>query len=182
MELIELFEYIVDHPDDFDEDTVHSADGYTMHLTSFEFCFLLSTFYSILPYSDVLSGILQNREFDTQLCLSMVDDSCNTTEMEKGTFNSIYEDTVSETGVPRGRRTHMQGDVRGQYQQLHSAIIDSIVTQRRNRYNNMKGSCSLPSLTHKSSQYIEKRELKTQCLTSRVRARLICSTFTSRRD
>lgn len=31
-ELIELFEYIVDHHDEFDEDTVHSTDGYMMHL------------------------------------------------------------------------------------------------------------------------------------------------------
>lgn len=42
---------------------------------------------------------------------------------------------MSETGVPRGHRTHMQGDVRGQYQQLHSVIIDNIVTQQRNRFN-----------------------------------------------
>ena len=38
--------------------------------------------------------------------------------------------------VPRGRRTHVQGDVCGQYQQLHSVITVNIVTQLRNRFNN----------------------------------------------
>ena len=109
----------MDHHDDSDEDTNHSADGYMMHLTSLEFCFLLCAFYSIFAYSDMLFGILQNREFD----------------MQTSDFDSIYEDTVSETRVPRGCRTHMQGDVRGQYQQLHSAIINNIVTQPRNKFN-----------------------------------------------
>ncbi|KAM9452603.1 uncharacterized protein ACWYII_012053 [Salvelinus alpinus] len=35
---------IMDHPDDFDEDTVHSADGYMTRLASFEFGFQLSAF------------------------------------------------------------------------------------------------------------------------------------------
>lgn len=83
MKKAELFEYIVDHHDDSDEDGVHSADGYMTHLTSFEFCFLLSMFYSIFAYSDVLFGKLWNRQFDLQFCLSRVDDFCNTIEREK---------------------------------------------------------------------------------------------------
>ena len=82
-ELIELFQYIVEHHGDFDEDTVHNADGYMMHLTSFEFCFLLSAFYSIFAFSDVLLGKFQNREFDMHFCLSRVDDFYNTTERGK---------------------------------------------------------------------------------------------------
>ena len=48
-ELLELFEYIVDNHNDFDNDAVHSADGYIALLTGFEFCFLLATFNSVGP-------------------------------------------------------------------------------------------------------------------------------------
>ena len=92
-ELIDLYEYIGCHHVAFDEDTAHSADGHMVHITSFEFCFLLSAIYAMFANSDVLFGILQNREFDMQFCLSRGDDFCNTTEREKGTFDITYEDT-----------------------------------------------------------------------------------------
>ena len=133
-ELLELFEYIVDNHNDFDNDAVHSADGYIALLTGFEFCFLLTTFNSVFAYSDVLFGILQNKECDMQFCLSIIDDFCSTTEREKAKFDSIYEDTVREAGAPSGRRSRRVGDVRTAYQQLHSEILDNILTQLRNRF------------------------------------------------
>ena len=101
---------------------------------SFEFCFLLATFNSVFAYSDVLFGILQNKEYDMQFCLSSIDDFCSTTEREKAKFDSIYEDTVREVGGPSGRRARRVGDVRAAYQQLHSEILDNILTQLRNRF------------------------------------------------
>ena len=94
----ELFEFIVDNHNDFDDDAVHSADGYMALLIGFEVCFLLATFNSVFAYSDVLFGILQNKEYDMQFCLSSIDDFCSTTEREKAKFDSIYEDTVCEVG------------------------------------------------------------------------------------
>ncbi|KAK0155367.1 hypothetical protein N1851_002271 [Merluccius polli] len=133
-ELLELFEFIVDNHNDFDDDAVHSADGYTALLMGFEFCFLLATFNSVFAYSDVLFGILQNKEYDMQFCLSSIEDFCSTTERERDKFDSIYEDTVREVGVPSGRRARRVGDVRAAYQQLHSEILDNILTQVRNRF------------------------------------------------
>lgn len=133
-ELVELFEFIVDNYDDFDDDTVHSADGYLALLTGFEFCFLLATFNAVFAYSDVLFGILQNKQYDMQFCLSSIADFCSTTEREKAKFDSIYEDTVSEVGAPSGRRAQSVGDARAAYQRLHSEILDNILTQLRNRF------------------------------------------------
>ncbi|KAE8278157.1 hypothetical protein D5F01_LYC23766 [Larimichthys crocea] len=101
-------------------------------LTGFEFCFLLATFNSVL-YSDVLFGILQNKQYDMQFCLSSIDDFCSTTEREKAKFDSIYEDTVRKVGGPSGRRAQRVGVVRAVYQQLHSEILDNILTQLSNR-------------------------------------------------
>lgn len=133
-ELLELFEFILDNHNDFDDDAVHSADGYTALLTGFEFCFLLATFNSVFAYSDVLFGILQNKECDMQFCMSSIDDFCSTTEREKAKFDSIYEDTVRQVGAPSGRRARRVGEVRTAYQQLHSQVLDNIITQLRNRF------------------------------------------------
>ncbi|KAK0154265.1 Protein ALP1-like [Merluccius polli] len=130
-ELLELFEFIVDNHNDFDDDAVHSADGYTALLTGFEFSSPHST---VFAYSDVLFGILQNKEYDMQFCLSSIEDFCSTTERERDKFDSIYEDTVREVGVPSGCRARRVGDVRAVYQQLHSEILDNILTQLRNRF------------------------------------------------
>ncbi|XP_056145441.1 kelch-like protein 41a isoform X1 [Lampris incognitus] len=135
-ELLQLFQFIVDHHDDFAEDAVHSADGYITLLTSFEFCFLLSTFNSIFAYADALFGILQDNEFDMQFCLSSIHDFCSTTEREKGNFDAIYEDVVRDIGAPSGckARRQGQGDVRAVYRQLHTEILDNILTQLRDRF------------------------------------------------
>lgn len=69
-----------------------------------------------------------------QFCLSWIDDFCSSTEREKYTFDSINEDTVRETGVPRGRRAHRHEDVRVLYQQLQTGIKYNLLTQLRNRF------------------------------------------------
>ncbi|XP_030002747.1 zinc finger MYM-type protein 1 [Sphaeramia orbicularis] len=133
-ELLELFEFILDNPSDFDDDTVHSADGYMTLLSGFEFCFLLAMFNSLFAYSNVLFRILQNNEYDMQFCLSSIDDFCSATEKEKASFDSIYEDTVRKVGDPCRHRAWRVGDVRVAYQQLHSEILNNILTQLRNRF------------------------------------------------
>ncbi|KAK0131403.1 hypothetical protein N1851_033896 [Merluccius polli] len=122
-ELSELFEFIVDNHNHFDNDAVHSADGYTALLTGFEFCFLLATFNSMFAYSDVLFGILQNKEYDMQFCLSSIEDFCSTTERERDRFDSIYEDTACERA---------QGTESWRY--ARSEILDNILTQLRNSF------------------------------------------------
>ncbi|KAK9531031.1 hypothetical protein VZT92_010483 [Zoarces viviparus] len=81
--LQELFEHILEHHDEYDEESVRCADRYKAHLENFEFCFLLSTFHGIFEYSDVLFGVLQNNKLDVQLCLKRVDEFCDTIEREK---------------------------------------------------------------------------------------------------
>ncbi|KAG8009303.1 hypothetical protein GBF38_017426 [Nibea albiflora] len=149
-ELLELFEFIVDNHNDLDDDAVHSADGYMALLAGFHFCFLLATFSSVLAYSAVLFGILQNKEHDMQFCWSSIDDFCSTTEREKAKFDSVYEDTVREVSGPSGRRARRVGDVHAAYQQLHSEILDNILTQLRNRFKDHEKKTS-PTLSFRAS-------------------------------
>lgn len=98
--LKELFNYILEHHDEYDEDSVHCADGFKAHLDDFEFCFVLHTFNGIFEYSDVLFSILQNKTLDVQFCLARVKEFCDTVERERGRFEEIYEATEHSTGAP----------------------------------------------------------------------------------
>ena len=131
--LKELFEHINNHHDEYDDDSVRKADGYISKLDNFEFCFLLSTFHNILDHSDVLFGVLQNKALDVNFCLRRVDEFCDTIERERGRFDLIYDSTVSLTGVPSARRG-AQGDARQTYQKLHRDILDNILGQLRERF------------------------------------------------
>lgn len=117
--LKELFNHILEHHDEYDGDTVLSADGFNARLDDFEFCFLLETFNGIFNYSDVLFGILQKQALDVQFCLTRVDEFCDTIERERRRFSQIYDDTARISSAPSARRgpRAAQGDLRTYYQQ-----------------------------------------------------------------
>lgn len=134
--LKELFDHILEHHDEYDEDTVLCADGFNARLDDFEFCFLLNAFNGIFEYADVLFEILQTKTLDVQFCMARVNEFCNTVERARGKFSEIYEETVRISGGSSARRGQgaAQGDVRAHYQQLHISILDNILSQIRNRF------------------------------------------------
>ncbi|KAM6949866.1 ribonuclease P protein subunit p29 isoform 1-T1 [Lycodopsis pacificus] len=132
--LQELFEHILEHLDDYNDESVRCADDYKDHLENFEFVFLLSTFRGIFEYSDVLFRVLENKKLDVQFCLKIVDDVCYTIGKEKGRFADIFESTVRVAGAPSARRGQAEEDIRARYQKLHSDIVDNIVAQIGNRF------------------------------------------------
>lgn len=134
--LKELFDHILEHHDDFDEDTVLCADGFNARLDDFEFCFLLNTFDGMFEQADVLFGSLQRNTLDVQSCVERVNGLCDIVELERGKFSEIYEKTVHISSAPRPRRGQdaVQDDLRAHYQQLHASILDNILSQIRNRF------------------------------------------------
>lgn len=104
--LKELFHHILEHHDEYDEDSVRCADGFKLCLDDFEFCYLLHTFNGIFEYSDVLFAILQDKKLDVQFCLSRVKEFCDTVERERGRFGEIYEASKRTAGAPSARRGH----------------------------------------------------------------------------
>ncbi|XP_070406828.1 zinc finger MYM-type protein 1-like [Nothobranchius furzeri] len=134
--LKELFGHILDHHKEYDEDTVLSADGFNARLDDFEFCFLLNTFNGLFEYADVLFGILQTKSLDVQFCMARLNEFCDKVEQERGNFSDIYEEAMRASGGPsvrRGQRT-AQGDLHAHYQKLHNSILDNILSQTRNRF------------------------------------------------
>lgn len=111
--LKELFHHILEHHDEFNEDSVHCADGFNARLNDFEFCFLLHTFNGIFEHTDVLFVILQNKTLNVQFCMTRVKEFCDTIERERGRFDEIYEATACISCAPRTWRGPGQGDLRG---------------------------------------------------------------------
>ncbi|XP_036373211.1 uncharacterized protein si:ch211-89o9.6 isoform X2 [Megalops cyprinoides] len=134
--LKDLFDYIVDHHDEFEDTAIHSADGFISNLRDFEFCFLLSSFSEMFARADVLFDILQNKSFDVQFCVARVDEFCICIEGQRERFDQIYDETVQNTGVPTGRKAH--GDSRSHYRKLHDDILDNILNQVQNRFEDHK--------------------------------------------
>uniref|UniRef100_A0A3B1J2E9 DUF4371 domain-containing protein n=1 Tax=Astyanax mexicanus TaxID=7994 RepID=A0A3B1J2E9_ASTMX len=130
--LKDVFNYIVEHHEDFDHDAIHSADGYLSHLENFDFNFFLVTFKDIFGHADVLFDILQSKSFDMHFCLAKVEEFCTFIEQQREHFDQIYDTTVTETGEPTARRTHT--DARAHYKALHGHILDSILNQVQDRF------------------------------------------------
>ncbi|KAJ4925086.1 hypothetical protein JOQ06_017824 [Pogonophryne albipinna] len=130
--LKDLFDYIVEHHEEFDDAAILSADGYLSNLGNFEFGFFLSTFNEIFAHADVLFDILQNKSFDMQFCLTRVEEFCMCIEGQRDRFDQIYDETVQDTGLPTGRRAH--GDSRSHYKKLHNGILENILNQVQNRF------------------------------------------------
>ncbi|KAK0145579.1 hypothetical protein N1851_015533 [Merluccius polli] len=130
----ELFDHILEHHDNYDEDSLRCADGFNARLDDFEFCFLLHTFNGIFEHSDVLFAILQSKTLDVQFCLARVKEFCDTIERARGRFDEIYEATARISSAPSARRGPAKGDVRAHYHQLHSNVLDNILCQIWNRF------------------------------------------------
>ncbi len=134
-----VFDRILEHHDDYDEDSVHCADGYNAHLNDFKFCVLLSTFHVIFEYSDVLFGILQNNTLDVQFCRVWMDEFCDTIERQRGWFGEIY-------CAPN--RCH----------KLHSDILDNnMLAQTRNRFRDHEKVMFLSLLDLQQFQTYQKK-------------------------
>ncbi|XP_068426943.1 zinc finger MYM-type protein 1-like isoform X2 [Clinocottus analis] len=155
--LQELFEHIVEHHDEYDDESVRFADSYKTLLENFDFCFLLSMFHGIFEYSNVLFGVLQKKKLDVQFCLKSVDEFCDTVEREKGRFGDIFDSTVCKRGAPRAQTGQAEGDIRAGYQKLHNDILDIILAQIRNRFKDHEKLMFLSLLDPKQFQAYRKK-------------------------
>ncbi|XP_051918603.1 zinc finger MYM-type protein 1-like [Hippocampus zosterae] len=134
--LKELFDHILEHHGEYDQDAVLAADGFAARLGDFEFCFLLNVFNGIFEYADVLFGILQTKWLDVQFCMARVNEFCEAVERAREKFGEIYEETERVSGAPsvRGGRGAAQDDPRAHYQRLHTSVLDNILSQIRTRF------------------------------------------------
>ena len=69
--------------------------------------------------------------------MARVKEFCDRIEQAKGKFDQIYDETVKMSGEPSTRRA-VQGGPRAHYQQLHSKIMDNMLCQLQNRFQDQE--------------------------------------------
>ncbi|XP_049573527.1 zinc finger MYM-type protein 1 isoform X1 [Syngnathus scovelli] len=131
--LKELFDHILEHHGEYDEDSVRCADGLKARLDDFEFCFLLHTFNGIFESSDVRFSILQDKIPDVPFCLARVKEFCDTVERERSRYEEIYQAAERAASAPSAQRGPAQ-DPRVHYRQLHGRILGNIICQTQSRF------------------------------------------------
>lgn len=92
------------------------------------------------------SGILQNNSLDVQFCLSRIKHFRKNIEIDPATFDIIFEvmlKTMEEKSASRSKTTR---DARTQHRALHTTVIDSILSEITNRFEDHKRLLFLPLL------------------------------------
>lgn len=86
--------------------------------------FFLFAFIGIFHFADVLFGILQNKSLEVQFCLARFADFCQSLKDEWGDMEAIGQPSVARE----------RPDPCTHYRELHTAVINSILTQIKNRF------------------------------------------------
>lgn len=85
----------------------------------------------------MLFSIQQDKKLDVQFCLARVNEFCQTVERERererSRFDDIFEATERIATAPSARRGPAQ-DPRVHYRKLHGMILDNIICQTQNRF------------------------------------------------
>lgn len=117
------------------------------------FVFSLNVFSGIFEHADGLFGILQTKSLDVQFCMARVNEFCDTVEQARDKFSELYtkEQWSGGPSMRRGRGA-AQDDLRAHYQHLHISILDNILSQTRNRFQD-HGSLMFLSLL--DSQHLQ---------------------------
>lgn len=88
------------------------VDEFNTRLEDFEFCFLLHTFVGVFVCSYVLFVVLLNKTLGVEICLTRLNEFCDTTDRERVRFGEINEATVCISSAPTTGRGSAYGDLR----------------------------------------------------------------------
>ncbi|CAB3994405.1 Hypothetical predicted protein [Paramuricea clavata] len=68
--LVEVFEYILEHDEEFEGSVLNDTRGYRNILTDFQFVFCLNIFSAVFGLTTVLYDIVQSKQFDIAYCVT----------------------------------------------------------------------------------------------------------------
>lgn len=140
-ELIAMFENIIEHPDDWDNDTFIAARGFLFVLKDFTFNFLLNVFKNIFSITGVLFDVLQTKSNDISFCIRKLTDAKENIANKREDFQEIFSKASDiETTEPLSKRLRVDnvGDVSTSFRKLYNEILDNIVGQIEVRFQNFE--------------------------------------------
>ena len=135
---IQLFEHVIQSPQNFDHKSIYEAQGFLQSLSSFDFNILLIMYALIFPFTEYLFNIFQSKSMDILFCSSEVENTITKLEeLRTNKFDEIWKVVMSKCGFPtRKVQCNLQPEL--QYKTLFFEIIDAIVMQIKQRFKSVK--------------------------------------------
>lgn len=144
-ELKHFFENLLENPADWDTESINCSRGFLSCFNDFNFNFLLTVFSEIFPFSDILFECLQKKNSDINLCNLKVREYLSIIESKRNDFEFLWEKTnsvvnISDYSSTKTTRIRMEKDIdlQTQYRKLLFEIIDNILMQLRERFQNIE--------------------------------------------
>lgn len=137
--LCEFFESIIDNPENWDNDTISMAKGYSKFFEEFNSQFLLLVFAKIFCYTDVLFDILQKSTLDITYAVQKINEVKTTIADLRNNFDEFYRNTISIVGPPQvGRQRALPAqEIELHFKRIYCEIFDTIYQQLQLRFEKL---------------------------------------------
>ena len=139
-ELEELYEYILENPEDWDTSAINEARGFLMMLRDFQFNFLLCLFQELFSLTDVTYNIVQAKSLDIAFCSKEVESLQEKLQTKRNNgFEKMWSkaENIAEPPIKRRKGNDTQIAVQDDYKRMYFEIIDTIVMQINVRFNSL---------------------------------------------
>jgi len=135
--LIEVMQNIMDNPESGIE-SINGAKGFINSLKKFNLFFFMVVYNEIFNITDTLYSILQVKHLDVVYCIDQVNTSINRIKLlrsfESATFLFNEAKKITSPKQPRGV---VEADLLSKYSVLQYEILDNIVTQLTERFQDL---------------------------------------------
>ncbi len=142
-----MFEYILEHDEEFEGSVLNEARGYQNILTDFQFVFCLNIFSAVFGLTTVLYDIVQSKQFDIAYCITKVQETKNRIQELRNNFESSWNSTLEVADAPK-RRGQTEQEVKASFRQIFFSVIDTTVVQIHIRFETLNSRKFVSLLDH----------------------------------
>lgn len=146
--LTELFEEMTEKTDLWDGETLTQATGHLYVLKEFSFHFYLKLFNEIFAETDILYNIIQKKTSDIAYCVKKIREFELFVDNLRNKFEEIFNYAVNICGQPNSKRNIP--DAKAHYSRICIEILDNVLTESRDRYQNIKNLTHFQLLSHEN--------------------------------
>ena len=134
LDIIETFNRIIDNPDEWDNDSLSTAESLLIKLEAKDFCFFLNTLSEIFAKTDILFNLVQNKQTDVEFAKREIESFESWLSSDfLNKFESIFE-KLNDCAEPPRKRRLLEIDQKTHYKRLFVEIKDNIISQINTRY------------------------------------------------
>lgn len=157
--LVEVFEYILEHDEEFEGSVLNEARGYRNILTDFQFVFCLNIFSAVFGLTTVLYDIVQSKQFDIACCVTKVQETKAGIQELRNSFESSWNSTLEVADIPM-RRGQTEQEVKASFRQIFFSVVDTTVVQIDIRFESFNSRKFVSLLDILNTSYTAEISLK----------------------